>query len=138
MPLKHGYSKKTIGKNIKTEMEHGKPHEQAVAIALEEARHAKSEHHAHGGEVGHDHLKGHPEYEKHKMGGMISKEHLLKKMAHDKFKTHAMSEGGMVDHEDEGFLDDQMAEHPFEHDEEGTKKKILTLALEKIRKAHGG
>lgn len=37
MPLKEGSSRETIGENIKTEEEHGKPRKQAEAIALKEA-----------------------------------------------------------------------------------------------------
>jgi len=41
MPMKFGYSPKTVSANIRTEMAHGKPQKQAVAIALSVARKAK-------------------------------------------------------------------------------------------------
>ena len=38
MPLDKGKSKAAVSRNIKTEMEAGKPQKQAIAIALSEAR----------------------------------------------------------------------------------------------------
>ena len=51
MPMKKGYSDKTIGKNISMEMKAGKPQKQAVAIAYAVKRSAKK---ADGGDVTQD------------------------------------------------------------------------------------
>ena len=42
MPLKEGYSKKSVSSNIVREMKAGKPQQQAVAIALSAAKQTKA------------------------------------------------------------------------------------------------
>lgn len=45
MPVKKGYSRKTVSNNIKSEVDSGRPQKQAIAIALSTARKAKSNKH---------------------------------------------------------------------------------------------
>lgn len=42
MPLKKSASKKAVSENIRREVEAGKPHKQAIAIALDVQRRAKA------------------------------------------------------------------------------------------------
>lgn len=61
MPLIHGKSQKAFEKNIKTEMEHGKPMKQSLAIAYAVKR--KAQHKAKGGFIGSHQSKAIPHYD---------------------------------------------------------------------------
>lgn len=111
MPLIHGFSKKSVSKNIKTEEEHGKPHEQAIAIALSEAKEAKKQHHF--------------------KGGVIDPMSIVKAM-----KAKRYAHGGMVESENEEFLSADMETpekeaHEMEESEEMKKKRILANSLKR-------
>lgn len=115
MPLKHGYSKKSISSNIKTEQEHGKPHEQAIAIALETANQAKAEHKA--------------------FGGMIKPESIVEALKKKKHLAH----GGMVESEDEEFLsadmetpEEEAQESEAVESQEEMKRRIMQKALKSL------
>jgi hypothetical protein len=46
MPLRTGRSRKVVSSNIRTEINHGKPHKQAIAIAIHKAQqYGHSTHH---------------------------------------------------------------------------------------------
>ena len=49
MPLKQGYSPKTVSSNVRREMKAGKPQKQAIAIALSVARKAEKKAGKHSG-----------------------------------------------------------------------------------------
>src|SRR5277367_5677263 len=51
MPLLHKKTPAAFKQNIKTEIAHGKPQKQAIAIAYSEKRRAEHKKHAHGGEI---------------------------------------------------------------------------------------
>ena len=47
MPLKSGRSDKVVSANIKTEMAHGKPQKQVIAVALRKAGRTRNKKRAH-------------------------------------------------------------------------------------------
>lgn len=97
MPLMSGKSKQAFSTNVRTEMNAGKPQNQALAIAYNVRKHNKKKY-AKGGEVNPKLEAAHDEHEGSAM-------HLVEKLRAKK----AMAHGGMVDEgmndEDEHELD---------------------------------
>ena len=89
MPLIEGKSKKSFVKNLKTEIDAGKPKKQALAIAYSIKRRNQK---AHGGMVQNEKL--HPEHS-HVSESTKRIERLMKKK---------MAMGGMVESDDDMFL----------------------------------
>lgn len=157
MPLVHGKSAKAFEKNIKTEMHHGKPQKQALAIAYSIKR--KAQHKAHGGSVEmvieqekapeHEDVMryGEPEMERVHMakGGHLLKHHMAKGgSVHSK---HHFAKGGHVDPyshslKDPKFHEEEMASGYVGH--ESTAEKHNAAAEHEADKrlnqhlAHGG
>lgn len=107
MPLIKSPKKSAVSKNIKTEMEHGKPHKQAIAIALSVQRAAKRKKHAEGGDVdmalsehAKEELKDLEKLE-HEHEAMLSEkdlmEHEAAEEAEEEERPMRMKKGGIVD-----------------------------------------
>lgn len=145
MPLVHGKSQKSFVKNIKTELAHGRPHKQALAIAYSIKR--KAAHKAHGGkieEVIHD--EGKPSHEDIMTYGEphMKRAHMAKgghvnpysaSLKDPKFHEKEMA-SGYVGHEDVHEKHNLAAEH------EEAKKLNQHLAyggkVSHAHHAHGG
>lgn len=99
MPLSHGKGEKAFSHNVSTEMHHGKPLKQSLAIAYSLKR--KAQHKAHGGKI-HDeemasaYLPMPEKHEKHNAAAEHEEaKHLNQHMAHGG-KMHHMAKGGMA------------------------------------------
>lgn len=103
MPLINGKSQKSVGKNISTEMNAGKPHDQAVAIALSVQRKSKAKKMSAGGEVDSD-----------GMDDYMDATSIVKAMMAKKRKSEAPEDSDILD--DASMLQDD-SELPPEDDE---------------------
>lgn len=106
MPLIKSKSKKAMGKNIATEMHHGKPQKQAIAIAYAVRR--KAMHKAHGGlmESPKEEMLESARHEAMESPEMERREHrMMDESLSDKIRRRRrmMAEGGMV-HDSEADL----------------------------------
>lgn len=102
MPLIKSKSKKAMSKNIATEMHHGKPQKQAIAIAYAVRRKAMK-HKAHGGEIeqamsehAKEELKDLEKLE-HEHEEMLSDKDLMEHEAAEEEEKEGMAMGGIAD-----------------------------------------
>jgi hypothetical protein len=127
MPLKSGHSKKVIASNIKTEMEAGKPHDQAIAIAMSKAGKASTSNYFKGGMIKADSLiRSIKEKKKLALGGMVED---------DGNEEQEQIPG--IDENGEDELMNSEFEMPSEEPNE-MKQRILAQVLQKVRKNHAG
>lgn len=129
MPLINSKSNKAIGKNIGREQDAGKPHDQAVAIAMEAQRRAKAKKMAKGGMINE---KMDPEHEpqdphaKHLMEQVMEHpeaEHIARAIMQKKMAMGGCySEGGEVD---DSLENDDLALHNEGDHDEGEEGPML-------------
>lgn len=126
MPLIHSKSKGAVGKNIKREQEAGKPHDQAIAIAMEVQRRAKAKKMADGGMVNEKLDPGHgDDHAEHLMKQVMDHpqaEHIARAVMHKMACGGMYSEGGAVD---DSIEDDDMALHNEGDHDEGQEGPML-------------
>lgn len=156
MPLLPG--KKNVGKNIKTEQEAGKPHKQAIAIALNVARRSGAKMNAGGMVKDYPRVMHLPNVHKVKLahGGEVESPK-VKLPSHEDLVNHIIakkySDGGAVednpamdevpgdettgDEEDIMMADNEPVETE-DKNEQGGRKDIIGRIMSQIRMKHFG
>lgn len=126
MPLSQGKSPKSFSKNVRTEMEHGKPQKQAVAIAYAVKR--KNAHKAHGGEMESCEMCGAQGYSQ---GGMVQDSD-YEELDGNHINSDAHSESFLShDEEQEEFpevpYDMEEGDDPIESEQNNAKKRVKMI-----------
>jgi hypothetical protein len=136
VPLSKGTSPKAFSKNVKTEMEHGKPN-QAVAIAYAAKR--KAQHKAHGGEMdacpecgaeGYAH-GGEVEFDNEGTEGLeLDDEPMGNSWGSDEFLAHSHGEMTSNNHAE---FEEEIGEPFSPETEEPEEKKLLSKIMDGMR-----
>lgn len=154
MPLIQSKSKHAVGENIKKEQEAGRPHKQAIAIALEVQRRNKKKKMADGGEVAPEATDDQmPTTNPAPMVKAPAHPHNMHHLLHTHPMVHAimkkMAEGGVVPEmpeDDEGMYntndeDDEDEEEIEDHLAMGGSvhtRPLVSSIMERLRAKHMG